>query len=180
MNVDFFPSRPRFPTQSLTTLGFLLNNRSPGLLRAGFAYVTVGGVDELIGSLENSPIWPEVRKQFIAGINQGITEPHALSRLMSLPNSEVRLFLPGKKLTPVALYDTPTFHGKVLACNLAGNQDPVLIIASSANLTTAAVGSRPRNFEFGLGVVSNEGEPSLDAQNVFNPWWDEAWKLSRK
>src|SRR2546426_12820116 len=73
MNVDLFPSRPASPTQVLISVGHVLNTRAVHSLRAGFAYVTVAGANELIASLEQTAGWNQARKEFIVGISQGIT-----------------------------------------------------------------------------------------------------------
>ena len=180
MRIDLFPSCPNSPTEMLTTLAHVLHTRTLDTLRAGFAYVTVGGASELITALGQSSDWDSIRKEFVIGISQGITEPYALSRLLSLPNSEVGVFLPNRLLSKAALYDTPTFHGKILACCLGKTATPIVVIASSANLTTSAVGPKPRNYEFGVGVVSDENGESPDGHHLFNPWWQDAWRHSHQ
>ena len=145
-------------------------------LKAGFAYATWGGVDiftSYVGSLSN---WKAAPKQFLIGIHHGITEPSALELLRALDNAEVRIFVPGGKLSASSLFTTPLFHPKVLAITSA--RKIRFLQAGSANLTSSAVGSVPRNYEIAIALSAEEGAAGV-ASGAFRAWWYKMWTESR-
>jgi ribosome modulation factor len=50
-------------------------------------------------------------------------------------------------------------------------------MASSSNLTEAALGNFPRNYEAGIVLGSHETRSSVST--AFNQWWDNAWREAR-
>ena len=116
-------------------------------LRAAFAFATSGGVHSMISALSDMPTWDQVQKYFSIGIAQGITEPQAVRRLVELPNSHVRLFIPTTRLNLSSLVAKPFFHPKVISLTC---EDVFLLLVSSANLTASAYGNPVRNYEIVL------------------------------
>ena len=147
------------------------------LLLAGFAYATFGGVRYLVSHVEASRS-RSIPKRFIIGIHHGITEPYALELLRGIQQSEVRIFVPGKKLTPQALVAAPLFHPKVLALTSARTGKLKFLQAGSPNLTSSAVGDIPKNFEFAIGLGADR-RTSLDSGATFTNWWKHIWNCSR-
>ena len=148
------------------------------LLLGGFAYATLGGVEEFVSHAETSASWVPVRKKFVIGIHHGITEPSALRMLGELQRSEVRLFIPGHRLTSQALVATPVFHPKMLALTNANTGKLRFLQAGSANLTHSAMSDAPRNHEFSIALRA-EGQNSLDSASMFRSWWSRLWDQSR-
>lgn len=82
-------------------------------------------------------------------IAQGITEPKALEILRSIGNADTRIFLARKRFDDKAPFDPVRFHAKV-ACSERHSPADGCIAISSANLTSAAAGRNPKNYEFGI------------------------------
>ena len=100
----------------------------------------------------------------------------ALGVLRNIERTEVRAFVPGRRLEDRAIVTPPVFHPKVLA--LVTNHGLIAIQAGSPNLTSAAIGERPTNYELALSTLSTDAT-SLDTQGRFNNWWVELWEASR-
>jgi hypothetical protein len=64
------------------------------------------------------------------------------------------------------------FHAKVLAVDIGKSHAISALIAGSANLTGAAIGSKARNFEAGLAW---KGDVELGVAQQFTAWWEDAW-----
>jgi hypothetical protein len=140
-------------------------------IRAGFAYATRSGVDELLSSLEGTTAWSEASKFWLLGLHHGITEPDAIRALAGLPRSTVRLATCGLSIKQ-AIEGLRMFHAKVVAVDSGPKHTISTILAGSANLTRSAIGGHTRNFEAGIAWLSPiEEETSHD----FNSWWEEAW-----
>jgi len=148
------------------------------VVRAGFAYATLGGVQQFCTRVNSGPAWESIEKQFVIGLHQAITEPSALVALANLSHSTVKVFNPRNRLTFATFRDSPVFHPKVVAL-CTGNADSLRFIHSgSANLTSAALASPSSNIEFGLAIAST-GTEHLDRDERFNTWWTSLWTQSR-
>ena len=148
------------------------------LLLGGFAYATRDGVDHFVSGMKRHDAWFQVSKRFVIGIHHGITEPAALEMLCSLDNAEVRLFIPGNRLDNAALSSTPLYHPKVLALVNSVTGNLKFFQAGSANMTGAAIGVLPCNYEIGVALRS-DGERSLSQGRSFGKWWTHIWAKSR-
>ncbi|NJL28534.1 MAG: hypothetical protein HC897_11915 [Thermoanaerobaculia bacterium] len=148
------------------------------LIRFGFAYVSSSGLDTVLPELDAVPKWQTTQKKWLIGLNRGITEPSALERIRALPNSSLKVFAGAEELSLTGLTTGKTFHGKVVGFS-SGIESPIhptCLLASSANLTGAALGSHARNFEAGLALF---GEAIPRTQfNRFEDWWEHAWSES--
>jgi len=146
-------------------------------LKVAVAYVTLGGVERLAGQLDAVPNWAELRKRILVGIHHAITEPSAIEALRGLPQAEVRAFVPGGRLTMRAFETRPVFHPKTIAISHA--RGLCFLQAGSANMTAAAIGERPGNYEFSLSLLA-EGNQPLDRAGAFEDWFARAWDQSRR
>ena len=144
---------------------------------AAFAYATTAGVRSFLNAIGNANSWPTVRKRFIVGVHNAITEPAALRELREIQRIEVRAFVPGGRLTESAFGRKPLFHPKMIAIWDSGNL--VAIHAGSPNLTLAAIGHSPSNYEMAVSVVAMD-DASIGSGASFDEWWDEVWQESRK
>jgi hypothetical protein len=146
--------------------------------KLGFAYVSVSGLDCILSKLHDSSAWRRTRKQWIVGLHRGITEPGALERIRGLPNSSLRVFAGAEHLSLRSLTSGEMFHGKVIGITLKNRpqERPVCLVASSANLTGAALGTHARNYEVGIELCG-AGIPTTQFKR-FEEWWKDAWSAS--
>ena len=149
----------------------------PRRLRAGFAFATVAGVQAFLREVSSEPEWTAIEKRFLVGIAQGITEPRALEVIRSIPNAETRIFLARKRLDSRAPFDQVRFHAKVACLDPHPGAD-AWISVSSANLTSSAMGSDPKNYEFGVSCRLNSLAENKGFYSLFDPWWKSAWNSS--
>ena len=145
-------------------------------VRGAFAYATVGGIQQFINAISPARGWNMAKKRIIVGVHNAITEPAGLNELRNIERTEVRAFVPGRRLTRRAFARTPVFHPKVLA--LVTNHGLTAIQAGSANLTSAAMGERPTNYELALSSLASDAA-SLDNHGKFESWWGTLWDSSR-
>ena len=144
--------------------------------RFGFAYVSVSGLEVLLRELNEIRQWGTTQKRWILGVHHGITEPAAIARLRSEKRSKVRVFTGGQQLTAKCLYAGPHFHAKVLCIEQGFRRRPACFLASSANLTGAALGPRARNYE--AGIVLSGNAIGKSHMTEFDLWWRSAWQAS--
>lgn len=148
----------------------------PRRVRAGFAYATDDGIDQLC--TDNGDDWRDaVSAKWIIGLDQGLTTPSAIENLDSQGDAEVRVLYPGNALTREALTRRPRFHAKLLFLESGQIQGQEHLITTSANMTGSALGSVPTNYEVGL-VKSRDSGLSDAEVDEFETWWDLAWSES--
>ena len=178
MRSDIVPVSPDAPHELFDAFVSALNAPSShgAEVRGAFAYATVGGVQQFINLISSASGWSSAKKRILVGVHNAITEPAALGVLRDIARTEVRAFVPGDKLTLRAFTMTPVFHPKVLA--LVTSHGLIAIQAGSPNLTSAAIGERPTNYELALSTLAATSS-SIDAQGRFDDWWMELWDRSR-
>lgn len=147
------------------------------VVRFGFAYVSYSGLDTLLSELSDTPNWRDSRKEWIVGLHHGITEPNALERICRLPNCSVRVFAGANRLSMAGLTVGQLFHAKLVWLTSGSiRRRPICVVASSANMTGAALGHEARNYEAGLALF---GSAVSGAHLVgLEKWWDEARRAS--
>lgn len=144
--------------------------------RFGFAYVSESGLEVLLRELNDIRQWGSTQKRWILGLHHGITEPTAIARILSLSHSKSRVFVGGDRLTANCLHVGPHFHAKVLCIEHGRRPRPTCLLASSANLTGAALSANARNYE--AGIVLSEGSIEKSSMTEFDLWWQSAWQAS--
>lgn len=149
------------------------------IIRWGFAYASLGGVQQLLSTVGSKESWMHVKKEFLIGIHHAISEPSALETLRKIPQAQVRAFVPGRRLTNAVFDQPPVFHPKVLAVSTIDGGDVRLLQAGSANMTLSAIGSQPKNYEFSLALQAEDSE-SIDPNEYFDAWWSTVWNKSRE
>lgn len=149
------------------------------VVRGGFAYASLGGVQQLLSTVESKESWRHVRKEFLIGIHHAISEPSALEILRKVPHAQVRAFIPGGRMGIDAFTATPVFHPKVLTISASDSGGVNLLQAGSANMTMSAIGDQPKNYEFSAAFQA-EGSESVDPDDQFNTWWSAVWDQSRE
>ena len=145
-------------------------------IRLGFAYATEAGLTTLLDCVARLPGWGSAEKHWLLGLHHGITEPSAIQSIANMQRSTVRLFSGGNKLRQEDLLSGQKFHGKVFCVDSGSASQIDLIIVGSANLTGAALGRVPQNYEIFLGV-SDSNIPEV-CSGIFNRWWSAAWNAS--
>ena len=174
---SFFGGMPKNPPDLRTALRRAYEDSGQQWhARLGFAYASVSGLEVLLHELNAIKQWENTRKRWILGLHHGITEPTAIARIRSLSRSEVRLFVGGNRLTANCLNVGPHFHAKVLCVERGRKPNPTCLLASSANLTGAALGASARNYEAGTVLFRDAIEKSSITE--FDRWWRSAWQAS--
>lgn len=172
-------SQPGYPMALAKNLRAAYGRAGAGsVTRLGFAYVSVSGLDVILSKLDDIPTWRRTRKEWIVGLHRGITEPRALERIRALPNSSLRIFAGAEHLSLKGLTSGQMFHGKIIGITsrVRSSGRPVCLVASSANLTGAALGADARNYEAGVALF---GSAIPRAQfDRFEEWWKHAWNAS--
>lgn len=74
------------------------------------------------------------------------------------------------------MFRVGSFHGKVIASGDTGGSRVSAIFVGSMNLTGAALGSVPMNYEAALALTGRT--LTRDLVNTFNAWWQRAWNES--
>lgn len=178
MRTEIIPVSPDVRHELFEGFHNALNDPSNqgGEIRGAFAYATSDGVRNLIDRLSSGSGWNSASKRLLVGVHNAITEPAAMRELRKIEQAEIRTFVPGGKLTPRALAMAPVFHPKVLA--LMSSRGLVAIQAGSPNLSKAAIGQKPTNYEFALSLSAINASP-LDTGGEFDNWWTNIWNRSR-
>lgn len=150
------------------------------VVRFGFAYVSSSGLDTLLSEVSDVPNWRDSRKEWIVGLHHGITEPNALERICALPNCSVKVFTGANDLSMTGLAIGQLFHAKLIWLTSGSilRRRPICLLASSANMTGAALGGEARNYEAGVALF---GATVPSTQLVaLEKWWNEAKNASLK
>ncbi len=181
MKVRLVPVAAEKPHHFFELLAYSLDaaNADNAIVRGGFAYASLGGVQRFLSIVESKESWRHVRKEFLIGIHHAISEPSALETLRKVPHAQVRAFVPRGRLS-IGVFDAmPVFHPKVLAISGADGGRVSFLQAGSANMTVSAIGAQPKNYEFSVACQA-EGPESVDSKDDFNTWWSAVWDQSRE
>lgn len=178
MEFRILPVAPNFPHELFHDFTEVLRDTKEfdTEIRAAFAYATYRGIDEFLKAVRKSGNWDETSKFILTGVHNAITEPSALEVLRKLERTEVRAFIPGRRLTSGSFSAKPVFHPKVLA--LTSGEALQAIQAGSANLSAAAIGTEAGNYELATYAGSSKAA-ELDPDSRFLGWWTEVWDASR-
>jgi len=134
------------------------------------AYVTYSGVAAVFKQLQACGCdVTAFASEWIIGIHNGITEPRALTELSNKPRAKVLIFSPNGEVSRNAMVISPRLHAKIVAVD-GGGETIVSLLAGSANLTGAAVGTPTHNYE--AGIILPDAAAAGAADHVtFNRWW---------
>jgi hypothetical protein len=164
--------------QTLAALSFA-SDLKYSRVDAAVAYATRRGVGLLDDWLcRSSANWQAAEKRFLISIDYGITEPRALARLASLPQSEVRvpsgLQVIARRLRPLV-----TFHTKTLM--FRGSEPARLGIAiGSANISVSALatGGEVTATQRWKGQLDAADQALLGGAKPLLDWFEEAWEAA--
>lgn len=141
-------------------------------VRLAAAYATELGVLRLDELLSETSHWNSSGKRLMISFDNGITQPEALLRLASLPQSEVRI--PGaiEALKSPTLRPKASFHAKCYCFDVKNSNRLTAagLLIGSNNLTRAGL-----EINFELAVAMNAPALRPSAVKVFDSWWNAAW-----
>jgi len=110
----------------------------PVRMFSGVSYASFSGCKLLHEHLLNAiPTWNNVRKDWLIGIDNGITEPKSLEYLASLPNSTLHIF-DAEYLLENNLQPRQKFHTKLYIFESHDNH-AIGVFSGSANLTLSGL-----------------------------------------
>ncbi len=132
------------------------------------AFASETGVEELRGKVVGSADFDSPQKQWLVGIQEGITQPKALERLGVVANSEVRVPFGSAALAGPGLKAPDFFHPKLYYFENSSTEEAA-IVSTSANLTLSGLRT---NVEQALAW---RGSRSDDAAKELRRWWDAQW-----
>ena len=180
MELHVAPVRPETEHRVFDALsdGLLSVSQESAVFRAGFAYATLGGVEVFLSHAETHETWGGLRKEIIVGVHHAITEPSAIELLRTVPCSDIRVFVPGRRMLRGVFDAKPVFHPKVIAVTSREGANVGYLQVGSTNWTAAAIGRSPRNYEFSLAVVRG-AQRRIDDRGAFYQWWAPLWEASR-
>ncbi len=135
------------------------------------AYATLSGV-ELIEPLIRS--WQDVEKRWLVGIDWCRTEPLALDKIASFPNSEVKIHDGENLVNRAGCVPLLPFHPKTF---IFGSDDAIAIIAGSGNLSRNGLS---RGHELGMLLLLKkplaiQEKPLWKACQKVLKWFDHEW-----
>jgi HKD family nuclease len=175
----FQDARNGQPSRVLNAILSIATAARFGSLRVAVAYATARGCSELIGALASRiSAWPRIRKEWLVGIDHGVTDPEALRALMSQRNSTVRIpngdYLIRHRLSPVQ-----RFHPKTYLFEGLDSQHicPFGVFLGSANLTFSGLhfGTEHGSCAVAVPPFSESEEALVRALRSSLVWWDSAW-----
>jgi hypothetical protein len=160
--LEFLPSKPVAAPLRDAWAGV-----DPDVVKVASAFASEAGVEVLRDAI-GSPPFGAAKKQWLIGIQEGITHPKALERLRKIRHSEVRVPFGSDALAAVDLRAPRFFHPKLFYFenSLSGN---VAIVSTSANLTHSALRGNIEQVLMWRGVHSDEPAETL------REWWAALW-----
>ncbi|MBY5162096.1 hypothetical protein [Salsipaludibacter albus] len=137
-------------------------------VRAAIAYVTVGGVRDLVARIDPGAL-DAADKRWLVGIDWFRSDPSALQALDDMVQSEVRVFDGLRVSQRESCHPYTSFHPK---CFLLRGPGEMVMLAGSANASS-------NGFHWGVEVdllievmAGGEGEAQIDAAE---DWFDRLW-----
>lgn len=174
MSAQLLVGMPATPPANMDIMRSFITANVHARAHMAFAYVSLAGLEAAIVPLEVLPEHRQMRKRWVVGLHNGITEPAALEQIYTSPNTRARVYLPPGKLTYKSLLDRRKLHAKSV-CLYAPGQ--ALFVCSSANMTSAAVGPDCTNFEAGI-AVSLGRQPAASLAAEHRRWFGALWQHS--
>lgn len=139
------------------TLTRFLRRRTYDQLQVAMAYVSVAGVRAL---LQACGAVPDLRSEWLVGLDDLVTHPGAIDLVRGLRGSEVRIASLGAR--------PYRFHPKVCRIRSIGDRRSEVVMIGSANLTRAALAGNSE------AVVFLESNSERDGQ-LFDRMWSDLW-----
>ena len=131
------------------------------------AFASEAGVRALAGLIPLDE--PGLRKRWLIGLENGLTQPEALTALSALEGSEARVPYGRELIESPDLRGKRFFHPKVYA---ARSPAGLVVVSASGNLTRGGLRDNVEQF---LAVRADPGE-ALESE--LDGWWGRMWKLA--
>lgn len=141
----------------------------PDVVRVAAAFASEAGVEVLRGRIIGATTFDAAEKQWLVGIQDGITQPKALEKLGSTKNSEVRIPFGGAAMADAALQAPDFFHPKLYYFENSSTEQ-VAIVSTSANLTFSALRTNVEQ------ILVWQGAHSDAVAGKLGEWWAELWE----
>lgn len=126
----------------------------------------------MLRDLVGKSVFSQVNAEFLVGLQNGITQPEALSWLDGASNVTVRAPFAAQVLASKTLHAKEFFHPKIFYLeNTVSGQ--AAVISASANLTYPGLKS---NFEQALVHV---GTANDFVSSAFHAWWPRTWQAAQ-
>lgn len=160
---------------TLDAIGAVLGNGGFERLDVAVAYITSGGVHDLLKKIEGAlgDTWPVVQKRWITSFDYCRSEPVALEALTSLPASSVRVHDAAFCLASNGAPRAP-FHPKTF---LFRNQTWDYALTGSGNLSRSGLS---KGVEAGLVLAVKRDSPpkqtSAVSMKALWSWYSSIWK----
>ena len=136
-------------------------------LRVATAFCTEAGVEDLRSHIITPSDFDAIDKEWLVGIQNGITQPDGLRRLANAQNSSARIPFGTETLASQALRASTFFHPKIYCFeNAAGN---VRLVSTSANLTHGGLRSNGEQY------LVWKGRKTDAEATTFDTWWRGLW-----
>ncbi|MGU3539678.1 hypothetical protein [Methylobacterium sp. A54F] len=160
---------------TLDAVSFLLRDDSVSAIDVAAAYVTVGGVHDLLSTMREilKVDWPNIRKRWVVSFDYCRSEPLALKMLASVPKSSVRVHDAVRVLDRACMPSTP-FHPKTVLVQSATRS---AVLAGSGNISRSGLS---KGYE--AGILLKMDAPVLSADHAVGEaiaelqgWFGEIW-----
>jgi len=161
--LSFFPIRP-----SDSPLQEAWRTIEPNIVRVAAAFASETGVEELRGKVIGAGSFDTAEKQWLIGIQSGITQPKALERLRTAENSEVRIPFGSAVVATSNLVAPDFFHPKLYYFENEAT-DAVAVVSTSANLTYSGLRTNVEQALVWYGMCSDAPAEEL------SEWWRRFW-----
>lgn len=167
-----FASGPSDSPQYGDVIGKIISGfEKPREARVACPYVTENGVEQFCSDSSGQDWTENCPSIWIVGLNQGVTQPSALRELYEKDQTEVRIFSPRAELSKTNLHRSPFLHAKTALIHSESSPEQRALLATSANMTGAAIGNTPTNYE--LGYLTGNSRLRDESVHEFYSWWNE-------
>ncbi len=144
---------------------------APDVLRVAAGFSTESGAGELRSGIIGAAHFDAADKQFLIGIQEGVTQPDALRRLQGFAASTVRVPFGRQALASPTLRAPTFFHPKLYYLENTATGEAQLLSAS-ANLTYRGLRASVEQF------LAWSGTRTDSEATRFKHWWDRLWAQS--
>ncbi len=140
----------------------------PDRIRIAAAFATEAGLEVLRSKLIKNAVFDAADTRALLGVQQGVTQPEVLERLLSGARSQVRVPFGVQALESPGLRAPMFFHPKIYAFERTSSRT-IAIVSGSANLTYSALRTNVENLLVWTGKASDAVAVEFDA------WWAAMW-----
>jgi hypothetical protein len=133
------------------------------MLKVAAAFATESGAEELRRNIIRAAAFDAIDKEWLIGVQDGVTQPEALRRLRAVRRSDVRIPFGAEALRSPSLRASTFFHPKMYYFENSAT-GRVCLISASANLTYRGLRNSVEQFLGWDGTTADAEATS------FNDW----------